>query len=68
MERGIKQLLEIPEEFQIYDMMAVGYPEDEPVPKFMRDRKEMVHYEYCGKGGSIRTGEEVKDFLIESRS
>jgi len=67
-ERGIKQLLKIPEKFQIYDMMVVGYPEEEPVPKFMRDRKEMVHYEYYGKGGSIRTDEDVKDFLIKSRS
>jgi nitroreductase len=67
-ERGIKQILEIPEEYTIYDMMVVGYPEDEPGPKFMRERKEMVHYEYYGKGGSIRTDEDVKDFLIRSRS
>jgi len=67
-QRGIKQILEIPEEFTIYDMMIVGYPEDEPEPKFMRDRKEMVHFEYYGKGGSSRTDEEVKSFLIMSRS
>jgi nitroreductase len=67
-ERSIKKLLEIPDELQIYDMMVVGYPDAEPVPKLMRDRKEMVHYESCSKGTPVRTMEEIKDFLIRSRT
>ncbi len=45
----LKKLLGIPEEMEVYDMMVVGYPDAEPRPKLVRDREEMVHYDYCGE-------------------
>lgn len=46
----LKKLLGIPAEMEVYDMMVVGYPDAEPRPKLVRDREEMVHYDYCGEG------------------
>jgi nitroreductase len=63
----IKDLLGIPNELEIYDMMALGYPAVEPRPKLMRDRDEMVHFDYCGEE-DFRTDEEVKDFIKRTRS
>ena len=45
----LKKLLGIPAEMEVYDMMVVGYPDAEPRPKLVRDREEMVHYDYCGE-------------------
>ncbi len=63
----IKELLGIPEELQIYDMMAVGYPTAEPRPRgVMRAKEEMVHQDYYDKT-KFRTKEKVKDFIVTLR-
>jgi len=58
----IKQLLQIPQELEIYDMMAVGYPASEPKPRMVRTREEMVHYDYYDKA-KFKTQEGVKDYI-----
>ena len=58
----IKALLGIPRELKIYDMMAVGYPDQEPGPRPMRAKEEMVHYDYYDKT-KFRTDEEVRNFI-----
>lgn len=63
----VKDLLGIPPELEIYDMMAVGYPAYKLTSrKLMRDREKMVHYDHCA-AGSFRTGEEVDDFIKRAR-
>jgi nitroreductase len=63
----VKDLLGIPPELEIYDMMAVGYPAYRLTSrKLLRDREKMVHYDYCG-AGSFRTDEEVNDFIRRAR-
>jgi len=57
-----KDLLGIPKELEIYDMLAVGYPDSEPKPRLMRDKEDVVHYDYYVKD-KFRTGEEVKNFI-----
>ena len=47
--------------------MAVDYPDGQTKPRLVRDREEMVHYDYCGKG-SFRTDAAVKDFIIKIRN
>jgi len=59
----IKQLLGIPRELEIYDMMAVGYPASEPRPRLVRAKEEMVHYDNYDKA-KFRTDEKVKDFIL----
>ena len=63
----IKELLGIPGEIEIYDMLALGYPAVKPRPKLMRDKDNMVHYDYCGRE-VFRTDEEVKDYIYKSRT
>ena len=63
----IKDLLGIPRELVIYDMLAVGYPAVEPTPRFMRAEEELVHYDYYDKT-KFRTDEEVKDFLKRTKT
>ena len=58
----IKELLGIPRELEIYDMMAVGYPDSEPWPRLLRAREEMVQYDGYDKA-KFRTDEEVRDFI-----
>ena len=58
MEDLLKNLLDIPKEFKIYDMMAVGYPAAKPRQKLMREKKTMVHYDHCTKE-DFRTDKEV---------
>jgi nitroreductase len=58
----IREILGIPPEIKIYDMMALGYPSTEPPPKTMRPRKEMIHYDACG-GDDFRTDDEVRAFF-----
>lgn len=59
----VKELLGIPAELQIYDMMAVGYPAAEPRPRPIRAKEEMVHQEYYDPS-KFRTAEKVKDFIM----
>ncbi len=58
----IKDLLGVPKEIEFYDMLAVGYPDMEPKPRFVRAREEIVHYDYYDKA-KFRTDVEVKDFI-----
>lgn len=63
----VKNLLGIPEPFEVYDMMALGYAASPPQPRLMRDKEKMVHRDYCGPE-SFRTDEEVDDFIKKSRA
>lgn len=63
----LKDLLGIPKDLEVYDMMALGYPANRPRPKLMRDKAKMVHYDYCGEE-DFRTDEEVRDFIRRTRA
>lgn len=62
----IKQLLNIPMDFQIFDMAALGWPNLEARPRFTRPKAEMVHYDVC-RPDEFRTDDEVKDFINKAR-
>lgn len=63
----IKDLLGIPLELVVFDMIALGYPAITPRPKLMRDLNEMVHYDDSGQE-DFRNEEEVKDFVKRARN
>jgi nitroreductase len=63
----VKNVLGIPSEMEVYDMMALAYPAIKPRPKLMRDIKSMIHHDYCGEQ-EFRTDEEVKDFVKRTRN
>ncbi len=47
-EREIKKILGVPEALKIYDMMALGYASQPPIPKEVRPLEDMIHYDDCG--------------------
>lgn len=61
-----RDLLGIPAELQIYEMMAVGYPAAEPKTRPVRDRVEMVHQEHYDRS-KFRTDADIKEFIIALR-
>ncbi len=63
----IKDLLGIPGELEVFDMIALGYPAIQPRPRLMRDTEEMTHYDDCGIE-DFRNAEEVKDFVKRARN
>lgn len=57
-----KNLLGIPREMEIYDMLAVGYPDMEPRPRLVRNRQDIVHHDYYDQA-KYPTEQAVKEFL-----
>ena len=62
MQARLKELLEVPYELEIYDMMALGYPTSEPKPRKVRSREEIVHHDKFDKS-RIRTDQQVRDLI-----
>jgi nitroreductase len=58
----IKELLGIPAEMMVYEMMALGYSDFEPLPKKMRPLLEVMHLDACGEE-DFRTGEQVHEYF-----
>jgi nitroreductase len=63
----LKNLLHIPNEMEVYDMIALGYPAYKSRPKLMRPLDKMVHRDYFGEE-DFRTYEEVRDFIKKTRA
>ena len=63
----IKGLLSIPEDFVVYDMLAVGYPDTQPAPRLVREREAMTHYERYDQA-KYRTDEQIRKYLISLRA
>ncbi len=66
MEDRLKNLLDLPKEFKIYDMMAVGYPAYQVGPRSPRQIDEMTHYDRYDRS-KLRTDEQIKDFIKNLR-
>ena len=63
----IKDLLNIPDEIEIYDMMVLGYSAITPPEKFIRDLDEMVHWDDAAPE-SYRNNEQVRAFVKKARN
>ncbi|MFC1971321.1 nitroreductase family protein [Chloroflexota bacterium] len=63
----LKDILGMPEELDVYGMMAVGYPASWPRPKLMRENNKFIHYDHFNKS-EFRTDEEVNDFIRRTRT
>jgi nitroreductase len=57
-EKEIRNVIGIPDDLKIYDVMVLGYPAVPPLPKEVRDVKDMLHYNNCGEE-DFRTDERV---------
>ena len=57
----INHLLGVPHCMKLFGMIALGYPDMEPMPKKMRSLGKMIHYDECAES-DFRTLDEVKAF------
>ena len=62
MQGRLKQLLDIPYELEIYDMMVIGYPIAQPKPRNVRSKEEIVHYDKFDKS-RLRTEQQIHDYI-----
>jgi nitroreductase len=63
----VKNILGIPGEFEVYDMLALGYPAVKPRPKLLKAKEKTIHYDYSSRE-DFRTDEEVYDFARRTRN
>lgn len=63
----MKDCLGIPNDIEVYEMLGVGFPDEDPRFKHMRDKKEMIHHNYCGPD-EFRTDRNVREFITTLRS
>jgi FMN reductase (NADPH) len=66
MENDLKELLNIPKEVKIYDMMAVGYPAYQLGPRSPRRIDEMTHYDQYDRT-KLRSNQQIKEFIKNLR-
>jgi FMN reductase (NADPH) len=66
MENDLKELLNIPREIKIYDMMAVGYPAYQLGPRSPRRMDEMTHYDRYDQT-KLRSDQQIKEFIKNLR-
>jgi nitroreductase len=59
----IKQFLGIPQQMAVYDMLAVGFPDMEPKPRVVREKKDFVHHDKFDMG-KYPSDQQVKDFIV----
>ena len=57
-----KGLLSIPQHYQVYEVMAVGYPSYYPKPRYVKPLDELVHYEKYDQT-KRRTEEEICEYI-----
>jgi nitroreductase len=62
----LRQLLEIPQGLEIYDMLVLGYPASQPKPRSVRERVEMVHHGRYDKA-KYRSDKEIRNFVVGLR-
>jgi nitroreductase len=66
-EQAIKEIIGIPKDLTIYDMMVLGYEAAPPNPKFVRDIGEMMHFDNCGMQ-DFRTDEQVIAYAQKTKA
>ncbi len=59
-----KDLLGIPKELEIYEMLAVGYPDIEPKPRPLRLKEELMHHEQYDRS-RYRTDQQIREAIIK---
>ena len=62
----IMEALGIPDDFFIYDTMALGHPAVQPKPRIVRTRADMTHHERYDQA-KYRTDAQIREFLVSLR-
>jgi nitroreductase len=48
-EQRVKELLDVPRDLRVMSLLALGYPDERPGPKYRKDLDEIVHYQKYGQ-------------------
>ena len=65
-EKDLKDLLGIPKELRVYNIVPLGYPAYEPPPTYRRELSEIVHYERYDQS-KYRSDEDIWNYLVQLR-
>lgn len=66
MSAMVADLLGIPEGYDIYDMMGLGFPAMEPKPRLVRDRDAMIHHGRFDPA-KYRNDAQIEEWLVSLR-
>lgn len=66
-EQEIRNVIGIPDDLKIYDLMVLGYPAVPPVPKKVRAIESMLHYNACGQE-DFRSKEQVEKEAAKTKA
>lgn len=62
----LKELLAIPHELTVYDMLVLGYAAAPPKERFVREPNDMVHRERYDRG-KYRGAQDLRKFILQLR-
>jgi hypothetical protein len=62
----LKELLAIPQDLTVYDMLVLGYAAVPPKERFVRERNDMVHHDKYAQA-KYRDAQEVRKFILQLR-
>jgi nitroreductase len=62
----LKELLGIPQQLELYDMLALGYPAGAPRKRSVREKAEMVHLDHFDPK-KYRDEKQLRDFVVGLR-
>jgi nitroreductase len=60
--KSVKEVLGIPDHLELYQMMALGYPDMTPPAKKMRPKESVVHYNVC-RPEDYRSKEDIEIYF-----
>jgi len=63
----VKDLLGVPRDWQLFELIATGYPAAEPRPRHVRPREELIHYDQLDKA-RVKTDEQMKEYINQIRA
>jgi nitroreductase len=62
----LKDLLGIPDKMEIYDMLVLGYTEQGPKPRYVRERAHMTHHESFDRA-RYRSDKDIGEYIVTLR-
>ncbi len=65
-QNPVKDYLQVPRGYEVYDMMALGYADSQPKPRLVRERADITHHS-CYDSKKYRTDEELESFIASLR-
>lgn len=66
LEVYVKDILGVPTNWQLFELIAVGFPAAAPRPRYVRPREELIHYDQLDKS-RVKTDKQMKEYIAKIR-